>query len=235
MDDNTYECPNCGATIYPEMTRCPQCGQNMYPEEDVAGQAASEGTAPAWLSMLGPLLIGWMIAAGIITLVHFLMAAFIRPTYLAGWAKAILLLAGPFGALVGAYVGTNLNKQRSRLMGGIVGVFTIPVLVLFATYWVEVTPRLLFSPLGALVGFLTILAGVAGGWITEIFSPQSDWQEKWKVHGWEDLFYQDLLRKVRFNGSAADRLIEYERKQDPSASRLKLIQNAIERWERDNR
>jgi hypothetical protein len=40
---------------------------------------------------------------------------------------------------------------------------------------------------------------------------------------------------VRFNGSAADRLIEYERNQEPEASRLKLIQNAIERWERDNR
>jgi len=85
-----------------------------------------------------------------------------------------------------------------------------------------------------LLGFSTILGGMLGGWLTEIFSPENDWKEKWRIHGWEDLLYQDLLRKVRFNGTIADRLIEYERKQDPQASRLKLIQSAIDRWERDN-
>jgi hypothetical protein len=63
----------------------------------------------------------------------------------------------------------------------------------------------------------------------------TDWKEKWKVRGWEDMLYRELLRRVRFNGSIADRLIDYERHQDPQASRLKLIQNAIEHWERDNR
>ena len=63
----------------------------------------------------------------------------------------------------------------------------------------------------------------------------SQWQERLKLRSWEDFLYQDLLRKVLFNGSAADRLIEYERRQDPQATRFKLIQNAIERWERDNR
>jgi hypothetical protein len=76
---------------------------------------------------------------------------------------------------------------------------------------------------------------VIGGWLNVRSAGNIDWQEKWRVRGWEDLLYQDLLRKVRFNGSAADRLIDYERKQDPQATRLKLIQNAIERWERDNR
>lgn len=119
-------------------------------------------------------------------------------------------------------------------MGGVVGLLTIPVLVLLATHWVKVTFSLLFGPWGVLLGFLTILAGVVGGWLSETFSPENNWQEKWKVHGWEDLLYQDLLRKVRFNGSTADRLIEYERKQNPQASRLELIQNAIDRWDRDN-
>ena len=102
-------------------------------------------------------------------------------------------------------------------MGGVVGVFTVPVLVLLATHWVKVTLSLLFSPWGVLLGFLTILAGVLGGWLSETFSPDSDWKEKWKVHGWEDLLYQDLLRKVRFNGSAADRLIEYRTKTKPTS------------------
>jgi hypothetical protein len=100
---------------------------------------------------------------------------------------------------------------------------------------VEVTLSFLLSPWVLVAGLLTILAGVCGGWLNEMLAQHSDWMEKWRVHGWEDMLYQDLLRKVRFNGSIADRLIEYERKQDQQACRLKLIQNAIERWERDNR
>jgi hypothetical protein len=234
MDDNAYECPNCGAKIYPEMSRCPQCGQNMYPEDEERAQAEVITTAPAWLSLLGPLFIGWIIAVGIALIAHFVVDAFVSPYTLGTWGKLILFSAGPLGALVGAYVCTGLNRKRSALMGGVLGVLTIPTLVLLATHWVKVTPSLLFSLWGVLLGFLTILGGVMGGWLTEIFSPDTDWKEKWRVHSWEDLLYQDLLRKVRFNGSAADRLIEYERKQDPQANRLKLIQSAIERWERDN-
>jgi hypothetical protein len=120
-------------------------------------------------------------------------------------------------------------------MGGLVGVLALPAVVLLATYWVMVTPSLLFSLPGILLGFATVVAGIAGGWLNHRLVPENQAEEKFKVRGWEDLLYQDLLRKVRFNRSAADRLIEYERKQDPSANRLKLIQNAIQRWERDNR
>jgi hypothetical protein len=204
----------------------------MYPPEDQAPQV--EKPAPTWLSILGSILIGWMIAAGIAMLVNFIVAAFVHPNQLATWGMALLLLAPPFGALIGAYIGTSLYRQHSRLLGGFVGFFTLPVSVLLATYWVRITIAVLFSPQSILLGFLTILAGVCGGWISQTFAPDSGWKEKWRVHGWEDLLYQDLLRKVRFNGSAANRLIEYERKQDPQATRLKLIQNAIERWERDN-
>jgi hypothetical protein len=235
MDDNTYECPNCGGKIYPEMSRCPQCGQNMYPEEDERTQVEVQATTSTWVSFLGALLIGWMIASGIALIVHFVVDTLVSPFALGTWGKVILFVAGPLATVVGAYVGTGLFKRRFRLMGGLVGVFTVPVLVLLATHWVKVTFSLLFSPLGLLLGFLTILAGVIGGGLSEYFAPESNWKEKWQVRGWEDLLYQDLLRKTRFNGSAADRLIEYERKQDPSASRLKLIQSAIERWEHDNR
>jgi hypothetical protein len=206
----------------------------MYPDEDDPAQAVVERPAPGWLSVLGPLLIGWMIAAGIATLAHFVVAAFVPPSMLGGSGKIILLVAGPFGVLVGAYVCTGLTRKGYRLMGAVIGVLTLPVLVLLATYWVMVTPQLLFSLPVVLLGFITVVAGVAGGWISKSLSSGTELKEKWRVRGWEDLLYQDLLRKVRFNGSAADRLIEYERKQDPTASRLKLIQNAIERWEHDN-
>jgi hypothetical protein len=233
MDDNTYECPSCGATVYPEMTRCPQCGHNMYPVEDETAQV--EKPAPTWLSVLGTLLIGWIIAAGIATTVNFVVAAFVHPNQLGGWGRAILLLAGPFGVLVGAYVATAMHRRHNRLMGVLVGVLTLPALVLLATYWVQVTPAVLYSLTSVLLGFVTLITGYLGGRLNETFAPGSDWKEKWKVRGWEDMLYQDLLRKVRFNGAAADRLIEYERKQDPQATRLKLIQSAIERLDRDSR
>jgi hypothetical protein len=106
---------------------------------------------------------------------------------------------------------------------------------LLYTHWVRLSLAIFINPwiLGTVP--LIIIAGICGGWLYIRFTQNVEWQEKRRVRGWEDLLYQDLLRKVRFNGSAADRLIEYERNQEPEASRLKLIQNAIERWERDNR
>ena len=65
-----------------------------------------------------------------------------------------------------------------------------------------------------------------------------------KPHIAEDLFsgamqeavlFDDLLRKVGGDRSVAERLIEYERGQKPNARRGTWIQNAIERWEQENR
>ena len=63
-------------------------------------------------------------------------------------------------------------------------------------------------------------------------------------HPAEDLFtgilqqkawLDDLLRKVGGDTSAAERLIEYEKQLNPGATRSICIQNAIRRWERENR
>jgi uncharacterized SAM-binding protein YcdF (DUF218 family) len=136
---------------------------------------------------------------------------------------------------VGGYVSAAIGKQKPILLGGWIGLLSLPVAVLLTTRWVEVTPDLLLNPwiLGA--SALVVFAGIVGGWLNQNYTQNPDLKEKWRVHGWEDLLYQDLLRKVRFNGSTADRLIEHERQRAPQATRLKLIQNALERWERDNR
>lgn len=235
MDNNTFECPNCGATVYPEMTRCPQCGWNMYPEDDEQDIAAHEAAAPAWGSSLGGFVAGWLITVGIALLVNLLLARFEAANTLSGFGAAVLLLAGPLGGLAGGYVGEGVAQRSPLLLGGLVGALALPVLALLATHWVELTTSFLLGPWALLAGLFTILGGAAGGWLNARFTQDSEWKEKWKVRGWEDLLYQDLLRRVRFNGSTADRLIEYERRQDPDAPRFKLIQNAIERWERDNR
>jgi hypothetical protein len=50
----------------------------------------------------------------------------------------------------------------------------------------------------------------------------------------EKALFDDLLRKVGGDRSAAERLIEYEKQLRPNAPRLTCLQNAISRWEREN-
>lgn len=51
----------------------------------------------------------------------------------------------------------------------------------------------------------------------------------------EAILFDDLLRKVGGDRSVVERLIEYERQQRPNATRLTSLQNAINRWESENR
>jgi len=51
----------------------------------------------------------------------------------------------------------------------------------------------------------------------------------------EAALFNDLLRKVGGDRSAVERLIEYERQQKPNATRLTCLQNAVSRWEHENR
>jgi hypothetical protein len=51
----------------------------------------------------------------------------------------------------------------------------------------------------------------------------------------EASLFDDLLRKVGGDRSAAERLIEHEQAQSPGATRLTCLQNAIRSWERENR
>jgi hypothetical protein len=51
----------------------------------------------------------------------------------------------------------------------------------------------------------------------------------------EAALFDDLLRKVGGDRSTVERLIEYERRQRPNATRLTCLQNAVSRWEQENR
>jgi hypothetical protein len=51
----------------------------------------------------------------------------------------------------------------------------------------------------------------------------------------EAVLFDDLLRKVSGDRSVVERLIEYERAYLPHATRLTCLQNAIRRWEQENR
>ena len=47
--------------------------------------------------------------------------------------------------------------------------------------------------------------------------------------------FNNLLSKVGGNRSAAERLIEFERQKNPQGNRIAWLNQAIQRWERDNR
>ena len=74
---------------------------------------------------------------------------------------------------------------------------------------------------------------------------ESVWRRiRGEPHPAEDLFtgilkqkelFDDLLRKVVGARSVVERLIEYERQQKPNATRLTCLQNAVSRWENENR
>ncbi len=51
----------------------------------------------------------------------------------------------------------------------------------------------------------------------------------------ERRLYQYILQKARGDRELVERLIEYERRRSPDLGRLELMQDAIFRWERDNR
>lgn len=50
----------------------------------------------------------------------------------------------------------------------------------------------------------------------------------------EAVLFDDLLRKVGGDRSVVERLVDYERGQNPNATRLTCLQNAIQRWEQEN-
>ena len=51
----------------------------------------------------------------------------------------------------------------------------------------------------------------------------------------EATLFDDLLRKVGGDRSTVERLIEYEHQHKPNATRLTCLQNAVNRWEQENR
>ena len=47
--------------------------------------------------------------------------------------------------------------------------------------------------------------------------------------------YTALLNRVQNDYDIANRLVDYEKAKSPFVDKEKLLRNAIERWERDNR
>ena len=250
MEDNTVDCPRCGEVFSLEFTRCPKCGLNLYPEdeEDAGGdgshpEAAGEQPAVAGEALWG-LILGCILAGAVSFMLHMLAsqaegAAGLPPAW-----QAALFLSGPLGALVGgAATGSMAGRGRAAAagLGALVGVATAALGVLLETRWRLVTlPVILEAPM-LLQYALCILLGALGGWLKgrsdAVFHAGGLPASAPEVKGmsWEDLMYRDLLTRVRFNRTTAERLVEYERRLAPDADRYTLLKNAVDRLDRDRR
>ena len=51
----------------------------------------------------------------------------------------------------------------------------------------------------------------------------------------EAALFDDLLKKVGGDRAVVERLIDFEKQQKPNTTRSVCLQNAIDRWERENR
>jgi hypothetical protein len=74
-----------------------------------------------------------------------------------------------------------------------------------------------------------------GRFIRQIFGKPYSAEEVFGDALDQSVLYKDLLAKVAGDHHVVERLIEFERQKQPHGSRISWLQNAIRRWERDNR
>lgn len=233
-----------------EFTRCPKCGLNMYPEDEEDDSTGSYGThldeleerASGVGDALLAVFLGLIVAGAVSFVLHmFASRAGTADSLPTEW-RIMLFLAGPLSALVGGYA-SGAFERRERLpaagLGALVGVGAAALGVLFETRWRLVTPQVIVEPSMLAQYALCLLFGALGGWLNGetgaafLAGVKQPRQKEVKGMSWEDLMYRDLLTRVRYNRDTAERLIEYERKLTPEAERFTLINNAIDRLDRD--
>ncbi len=254
LDSNDLECPHCGATFYYELTHCPKCGRAIYPsdfddyeEEEVGTEAEGWGVNPENLKAtprlksaphpLGGILMGSVISNFIGIFLFFILenifekAITVSPASL---IRFIPLASVPLGAFLGGYVATQMNQAHRFLNGISVGLLSLAATFLLTAYQYDLATEPFFRPetlpwwaaifLATLLGSYLPRRVVQTNTLQTLFKPRTEYQ-----------LYTDLLTKVQFDRPTAESLIAYEQKRAPRATRFECIQNAIDRWERDNR
>jgi hypothetical protein len=231
------ECAHCGAHFYYELLECPQCGAKVYGSEEIDEEdhpQAGEAGAPSGLEA-GPLLLGLFTAALLLAALFLPLRGGLgipsgsTPERLLLWALAAAS-AFPAGWLAGRFA-----SRQPRLQGFLAGLGTSLLAVLLAAAVSGTAAPLLRDPISWAALPLTALTGLGGAnlalrmlgtqAVNTLFGPVIQ----------ENLLYQRLLAIARNDREVVERLIAYERRQRPGASRVELMQMAIARWERDNR
>jgi rubredoxin len=228
-DPSTFECPNCGERVTIDLFACPNCGLVFSLEApDTPDEAAEQETGFSVTAAL----LGWLASAAAAFLINFLAGRAWTPEKLDTAGRVILVLSGPLGALAGGYLAGVIARRREVLHGLVVAGLSLVTGLLFEAYWRDLAQQ--FFSLAMLVSWgLILAAGPLGGLLARGLRSRAAHPRPRQMN--ESELYRELLVLVRFDNNTAERLIAYEQKRHPNARRAALIQNAIERWEHDNR
>lgn len=239
-NDNEIECARCGESFYFELTECPHCGVNIYFPDDEFGERyemadRERGSGLSdWLQLPLAILVGWIVSALISVVIYMLIKrVFQSPGEAVNpW---IIFTITSLGALAGGFSAHRIADQKPLLYGTLTGLLSTAAALLFLlNEWGSeaILPLSLETLVGA---FSIILAAVIGAWASERMLREREYKRLFSAPAQDEELYRQLLSHVMYDENVAERLIEYERKQVPSADRTTLIRNAIARWERDNR
>jgi hypothetical protein len=249
-DSSEIECPHCGESFYYELTRCPNCGRSVYPSdfddaEEENGETEAWGVNPKNLGSspsepdlpshpLTGIMIGWFTSGVIGVILFFILYRILSNASGESLISFLPLVSIPFGAGVGGYIAGVYNETHPSLSGVVVGLLSIGGAILLTAYQHDLATEPLIRPETLSWWGITVLAGWGGAALShrtiqrqavqQLFKPRTEYQ-----------LYTELLTKVQFDRGTAESLIAYEQKHTPSGVRLTWIQNAIDRWERDNR
>lgn len=234
--DDEIECPHCGAKFHYELTRCPNCGVNIYfPDEEEEEEGEFSKAFSRFIdSIRFPLgiLAGWATtivpSLGLYIPIRF---AFTAPQ--SGHVVYALVVACiTVSSFTGGFLAVRVARKYVIVSGVLIGLAGVGVaIVISLREWKSALP----FP-SVTLGWIVILAASFGGaQVAEKMLQKVTLQSLFVVLPTEENLYQDLFVKVGYDHGIAQRLIEYERQRTPHATRSKLIRNAIQRWERDNR
>jgi putative membrane protein (TIGR04086 family) len=226
-DPSTFECPNCGERVYIELFACPNCGL-VFSLEAPEDEKEPEETGFSFTAAL----LGWLVSTAVAFLVNFLAGRAWTAESITPTGRVILVLAGPLGALAGGYLAGVIARRREALHGLVIAALSLVSGLLFEAYWRDLSQQ--FFTIYMLVSWALMLgAGPLGGLLARGLRSRAISTRPRRLN--EHELYRELLVLVRFDHDTAERLIAYEQKRHPNAKRALLIQNAIERWEHDNR
>lgn len=232
-DENVgeMECPNCGERVYEEVLVCPRCGLHFYPDEESSPEVYETPSSNKAFSF-SAILAGWVVSAGIAFLINYAASRIWSPQALSPGGQFLVSAAAPVGALAGGYLAAVLAREKVFIHGLAVALPSLLSAILLETFWFDPFSQPL-RPATVFNWIALLLAGVLGAWIWSRTNAIRRFPS-WPKPGQQRL-YNDLLPLVRHDINTAERLIDYERRRIPNATREQLIKNAIDRLNRDRR
>ena len=236
MNANEIECTRCGETVYYELNECPACGLNFYlPEEDEGqetwtAEQSDIGGISIWRVSVAGVFFGWL-SASLIFFVFQLLGISIVPFAQPNVVPLLILTTGAIAGFAGGYLAGWLSNERHLFAASLVGVLTLFSSIIVEAYWRDLVSEALLNLWTVLTWAAILLAAFSGGFVSRKRSLRVDDI----LFGDEEALYHELMLKIGYDPSLAERLIALERQRTPMGTRATLIWSAITRWERDNR